>query len=117
MDKKSVFARYKKPLLNLFLVVNDLSKFFSGLFYLHSLPMVNYERTKNILDLRSKKLNIPHFWISCLILKLRKYIACITKYTRVMINSTGELPQFIIIPVIDRELKDRFLYRNKFQTG
>ena len=34
-----------------------------------------------------------------------------------MINSTGELPQFIIIPVIDRELKDRFLYRNKFQTG
>ena len=27
-----------------------------------------------------------------------------------MINSTGELPQFIIVPVIDRELKDRFLW-------
>jgi hypothetical protein len=30
IDKKSVFARYKKPLLNLFLIVNDLSKFFIG---------------------------------------------------------------------------------------
>jgi hypothetical protein len=34
-----------------------------------------------------------------------------------MINSIGEPPQYMVVLVIDRELKDRFLYRNKFQMG
>ena len=32
-----------------------------------------------------------------------------------MIISDGEQPQHIVAPLIDRELKDRFLYRNKYQ--
>ena len=30
-----------------------------------------------------------------------------------MINSAGEPPQHIVGPLIDRELKDRFLYHNQ----
>jgi hypothetical protein len=51
--------------------------------------------------LQKNRLDIP-----CLLLKLRKYADCITKYTRVMIISTGEPPQYIVVPATDIEMKD-----------